>query len=251
MPRCRTLTHEDEPGAGQTRPLEEGVEHVLPLDLQLVQLVQHQQAAETGSPGQPRLCPPPPRPVRRESRRRGRLSQLATLRVSRRDPTPPPRQGTHTMGPWAVSCFSSLRTPSRPAAAGRPSCCATAGKMPCGLLSNMQFRTTVLLPASSSCQGRERYTGHDLLPLPLTQRGCAPPAVSLPICSTSTPKMGTPATQRGPSHSSAAAGTPGRGAPCSQAGHGSDRPFSRSRGLRRHRGCRAGARRRGPAGTAG
>lgn len=39
--------------------------------------------------------------------------------------------------------------------------------------------------------------------------------------------------------------------PCSQAEHGSDRLFSRSRGLQTRRGCRDGAPGRAPAGTAG
>lgn len=38
------------------------------------------------------------------------------------------RQGTHTMGPWAVRCFSRLRIRSLPVATGSPRCCARAGK---------------------------------------------------------------------------------------------------------------------------
>lgn len=178
MPCCRALTHEDEPGAGQPGPLEEGVEHVLPLALQLVQLVQHQQAAGRGEPrsapalptapaapsphpehGEPLLGPPP-----LAGRARG---------VEGETPRHPPGSETHTMGPCVVRRCSSLRRPSRPAAAGSPSCCATAGKTPCGLLSAMQFRTMVLLLESSSCRGQERYpTGHPLPP----RSALAPPA---------------------------------------------------------------------------
>lgn len=194
-----------------------------------------------GSSGQPRLCPPPPRPIRstpsRGSRCRGRFSRLATLSVLRGGPhttVPPPLlrgRETHTMGPRAVSCFSSLRTPSRPVAAGSPSCCPTAGKTPCGLLSAMQLRTMVLLPASSSCRGRERYAAAHLS-LPLL------PPFSANLLHLH-PQIEIPPPP------------PTRGTPCSRAGRGSDRPFSRSRGLRRCRGFQAGARQRVPAGTAG
>lgn len=100
------------------------------------------------------------------------------------------------MGPCAaVSCFSSLRTPSRPAAAGSPSCCATAGNTACGLLSDMQFRTMVLLLASSSCRGWDHYTPSHPLSAP-SRSALAPLAsprhLSLPIRSTGTPKTGTP-----------------------------------------------------------
>lgn len=147
MPLCHTLTHKDESGARQLWPIEEGVEHILPLALQLVQLIQHQQAAGRGTtqvslalPTSPQACSCHPD--------QGELlpgCQGAT-------PTLLPGQTTHTIGPWAVSFFSSLRTPSRPVAPGRPSSCAMAGKMPAGLLSAMQFRTMVLLPVSSACQ---------------------------------------------------------------------------------------------------
>lgn len=67
------------------------------------------------------------------------------------------------MGPWAVRCFSRLRTRSRPVAMGSPRCFARAGKTLWGLPSAMQFSTTVLVPASLSCQEWECYIG----PIPL------------------------------------------------------------------------------------
>lgn len=86
------LTHEDEPGAGQLGPLKEGVEHVLAFALQLVQLIQHQEAV-----GEPRSTPAlsPHSTPSRESRAAARVPLLA----SRGDPTPPTTDRELT--PWA------------------------------------------------------------------------------------------------------------------------------------------------------
>lgn len=152
-----TLTHEDEPGAGQLGPLKEGVEHVLAFALQLVQLIQHQEAV-----GEPISTPAlsPHSPSSRESRA---AASLLSWHPGESHCTHH-RQGTHTMGPLAVRCFSRLRIHSRPVATGSPRCCARAGKTLWGLPSAMQFSTTVLLPASLSCQEWECYTG----PTPLS-----------------------------------------------------------------------------------
>lgn len=91
-----------------------------------------------GSPGQPRLCSPHPQPIHstlsRESRCRGRLSWLATLGVSRGDPTPPPL-GTE-LTPWApgpsAASPASARPPGRRRRRPGPAAAPRRGRRPAG-----------------------------------------------------------------------------------------------------------------------
>lgn len=108
-----TLTHEDEPGAGQLRPLKEGVEHVLAFALQLVQLIQHQEAV-----GEPRSTPalsPHSTPSKE-----GRAAASLPLLASRGIPLHPPETGNSHHGPLGRQMLLQAPDPLPASGHGQP-----------------------------------------------------------------------------------------------------------------------------------